>query len=216
MNEIHFEIALQNLILSPLKVAYWTEQKALLLADLHLGKSGHFRKHGIGIPVEIIHADLDRLSQAIKKYQPEKLLIIGDFCHSRANSELEYFTEWRDLNPGLEIILVRGNHDILSDSLYSKWNIKVFDGIYETEGLTFSHDPINWAKHFNYVLSGHLHPGVKITGAGRQKITLPCFAFGKNQGVLPAFSIFTGLHPIKKEKTGQYFAISTDTVIQLL
>ena len=30
----------------------WPVQKALIVADLHWGKAGHFRKHGIAVPAK--------------------------------------------------------------------------------------------------------------------------------------------------------------------
>ena len=45
---------------------------------------------------------------------------------------------------------------------------------------------------YGYVLAGHLHPGVRLHGPGRQSVRLPCFAFGRNAALLPAFSEFTG------------------------
>ena len=40
----------QTLILHPAKAIFWKEKSRLLLADVHLGKAGHFRKVGIPVP----------------------------------------------------------------------------------------------------------------------------------------------------------------------
>ena len=29
---------------------FWEEEKALIVSDLHFGKTGHFRKSGIAVP----------------------------------------------------------------------------------------------------------------------------------------------------------------------
>ena len=40
----------QTFLLSAQRTVFWEEEKTLILSDLHLGKSGHFRKSGIAIP----------------------------------------------------------------------------------------------------------------------------------------------------------------------
>ena len=53
-----------------------------------------------------------------------------------------------------------------------------------------------------YFFSGHIHPGIRIDGAGRQSLYFPCFYFGKKYAVLPAFSRFTGAAVIYPECRG--------------
>ena len=43
-----------------------------------------------------------------------------------------------------------------------------------------------------YVLSGHLHPGVFLSGVDGAA-RLPCFVLGTRRAILPAFGSFTGL-----------------------
>ena len=55
---MRFPFHQQTLWLSPAKCIFWEEQKILILSDLHLGKSGHFRKSGVAIPQNIFKKDL--------------------------------------------------------------------------------------------------------------------------------------------------------------
>ena len=48
-----------------------------------------------------------------------------------------------------------------------------------------------------YVLAGHLHPCVVLGGRAHQRLRLPCFHFGAQVGVLPAFGAFTGMHALR-------------------
>jgi metallophosphoesterase superfamily enzyme len=61
------EVEVQGELLSllPEKAIYWKSRKALLIADLHLGKAGHFRKHGIAVPGRVEQNNLCRLSGLI-------------------------------------------------------------------------------------------------------------------------------------------------------
>ena len=119
------QILLQHIInknsfwVSPDRCLFWEEQKALILADLHFGKTGHFRKYGIAVPQSVYKEDLQRLVAQIQFFQPKQLIIVGDLFHSHANKELELFKRWRENFPGLIIHLIKGNHDILQDDWYN-------------------------------------------------------------------------------------------------
>ena len=105
----------QTFWVSPQRVLYWEEENTMLIADLHLGKSGHFRKAGIPVPQGSQKADLQRLIAQLYFYKADRLIIAGDFTHSAANKELDLFLRWRRDFSGLQIDLVKGNHDILAD-----------------------------------------------------------------------------------------------------
>ncbi|HNU41619.1 MAG TPA: phosphoesterase, partial [Cyclobacteriaceae bacterium] len=64
-----------------------------------------------------------------------------------------------------------------------------------------------------YNLSGHIHPAVRLKGTGRQSVMLPCFYFGKQQGILPAFGSFTGMARIVPKKEDRIFVIAENKVI---
>src|SRR5438132_11874266 len=88
---------LQNsFLLSAERCIFWEEEKALILSDLHFGKTGHFRKSGIAVPQSIFKEDLQRLISQIQHYKPEQLLVVGDMFHSSAHKELEYLLKWRN------------------------------------------------------------------------------------------------------------------------
>src|ERR1700710_1880148 len=98
----------QHLLLLPEKAIYWKQENALIAADVHLGKSGHFRKAGIAIPQNIAQEDLAVLSDLIAQYKPNKLIFLGDLFHSELNTDWDWFALWREQFPKLQIILVKG------------------------------------------------------------------------------------------------------------
>ena len=122
-----FNLLDQDLLLTPEKAVYWQQQKALIVADVHLGKVGHFRKAGIAVPRDMEQSDLAVLSDLIFQYKPEKLIFLGDLFHSDMNADWDWFILWRSQFPKLEIILIRGNHDIIDDSHYQKLNIELHE-----------------------------------------------------------------------------------------
>ena len=65
------------------------------------------------------------------------------------------------------------------------------------------------------VLAGHLHPCVVLGGRAHQRLRLPCFHFGPQVGVLPAFGAFTGMHALRPQPGDRVFVIGGDAVAPL-
>jgi DNA ligase-associated metallophosphoesterase len=195
---------------------YWENEKILILSDLHLGKAGHFRKSGIGIPQSVMLEDMQRLFADIQFYKPQKLVIVGDLFHSTANKENAFFLKWRNDLGGLPIVLVKGNHDILPDEWYVSAGIEAVKGPLCIGDFIFVHDPADLTLDTGkYCFSGHIHPGIRLKGMGRQSLQLPCFYFGKQQAILPAFGKFTGTHAIRPEKNDTVFALADGAVVRV-
>lgn len=217
-----FNISGQQLWLTPLKAIYWENASALILSDLHFGKTGHFRKSGIGVPQEIFKQDLQRLFHLVQYYQPKELLIVGDFFHSSYNRESDWFARWRKDHASLECRLIRGNHDILKSNWYEEQEIEVIQGLYKRGPFGFIHDAADLEdleadqlEEDTYIFTGHLHPGIRLSGSGKQSVRLPCYYFGKRQAILPAFSAFSGMALISPELDASIFAIAGQEIIAL-
>ncbi|QNK63572.1 ligase-associated DNA damage response endonuclease PdeM [Pedobacter sp. PAMC26386] len=202
----------ENLILSKNRAIYWETKKILIISDLHLGKGAHFRKAGIQIPVTLNTTDLNHLTELIREFNPDHLLITGDMFHYQMNSEAELFRAWRMNYPYLKITLIKGNHDLLNAEDYANLAIVTYPKEFLCRPFRFIHDrPTVTDEYYN--ITGHIHPGVTMYGKARQVIRLPCFYFGKTCAILPAFSIFTGLSKIKAEKGDLFYAITPEKVI---
>lgn len=186
----------------------------LILADLHLGKITHFRKNGIALPKEGEKDNFDRFAFLILNYPIKRILILGDLFHSDYNAEWDAFLLFLDKFPDKEFILVKGNHDILSDKDYSSANLTIYPLALEMPPFYFTHHPVE-SKRFN--ICGHIHPGVKMAGKGLQRLRLPCFYFSDKRGILPAFGAFTGLHAIEpKNLDDDIYAITSKKVLKVL
>ncbi len=209
MTPHRFTIHNQTLWLSPERCLFWEEAATLVISDAHLGKSGHFRKSGIAIPQGPFKEDMQRMVAQVQFFKPRQILFTGDLFHSRDNSEHQLFAKWRQDFPALDMLLVKGNHDILEKEWYAQCGINIVDTQYIQEGFSFVHD-INDHQSVHpqqYVFSGHIHPGVILNGHGRQSLRLPCFYFGRQYAVLPAFGRFTGIHLVQPGPAETIFAI---------
>ena len=205
---------------SPERCLLWEEENTLIVADLHLGKSGHFRKAGIGIPQSIYKADLQRLMAQLYLYKVDRLIIAGDLTHSTANKELDLFLKWRKDFSLLHIDLVKGNHDILGDSWYEEADIKISTWKMQTGPFIFLHDlkaekDLTKDERELYRFTGHLHPAISLKGKGKQSLKFPCFYFTKEYCILPAFSRFTAGFKVNPKKDETVFAIVEDGIMQL-
>lgn len=207
-----------NFWLSPCKCIFWEEEETLILSDLHLGKTGHFRKHGIAVPQAVFIEDLQRLVEQLIHFRARKVIAVGDLFHSRANKEMDLFLKWRRDLPELEFVLVRGNHDILNQEWYNNASIQVKEGIYSIGNFSFVHDPEEVPEAMlpgGFIFSGHLHPGISLYGSAKQSLRFPCYYFSDTQAILPAFSKFSGLAMIKKTKEETVYAIVNDVLVKI-
>jgi DNA ligase-associated metallophosphoesterase len=208
----------QHFWLSPQRSVYWEEEKTIIVSDTHFGKTGHFRKSGIAVPQQVYKEDLQRFFSLATELKPERIVVVGDFFHSSANEEINLFLKWKNDFNGLQITLVKGNHDILGNSWYENANIQIIDQFYTIGPFSFQHDPAEDHHKLDgnaFIFSGHIHPGIQIKGTGKQSLRFPCFYFSKNQCILPAFSKFSGLAIVKPKKQDQVYAITNDSIIKL-
>ncbi|MBL7741967.1 MAG: ligase-associated DNA damage response endonuclease PdeM [Chitinophagaceae bacterium] len=208
----------EHLVVSAERTLFWENESTLIVADLHAGKTGHFRKAGIGIPQQVYKDDLHRLLTQILFFKAERLIIVGDLTHSLINKEMDLFRKWRKDFSTLDVHLVKGNHDILEDTWYSEADITVSHKELLLKKFLFVHDVetdnITAAKG-QYIFSGHLHPGIIIRGKGRQSLRFPCFYFTKNFCVLPAFSRFTGTYLVEPGKDEHAFAVIEKDIVPI-
>ncbi|MDL5049399.1 ligase-associated DNA damage response endonuclease PdeM [Oscillatoria amoena NRMC-F 0135] len=195
------------------KAILWKNKNMIVLADLHLGKVNHFRKSGIPVPLKVSEKNLEQLIDLIRQAQPCRVLFLGDLFHSSYNTEWEAVRQLIQTFVHISFELVVGNHDIMSRNQYDRSRISVYESELREGPFIFSHSPVESVPDKYYNISGHLHPGISLSGKGRQSVTLPCYYFGKQHACLPAFGMFTGLARIKPLKTDRIFAIVDQTIV---
>jgi len=204
--------------LSPQRCLFWEQEKALVLSDLHFGKTGHFRKSGIAVPQTIFKEELQRLTEQIVFFKAERLIIVGDMFHSEINKELDLFLRWRNDFSSLNLQLIRGNHDILEKEWYEGADIEMLTHELVLHGFRFVHDgdcEQEGNDEVRYCFSGHIHPGIRISGIGKQSLAFPCFYFGEDSAILPAFSRFTGLAMLHPDENDSVYAIVNQEVMKI-
>ena len=168
---------------------------ALILADLHLGKSERMARRGGALlpPFETCDT-LIRLSGAIQETNARQIFLLGDvFDDDLARKTLDAADQalWQNILASRPVTILAGNHD--PDS-----QVEAMLG-----DITLRH-----IAGAGPDISGHYHPK-----AGLNTVTRPAFLIGKTHLILPAFGTFTGglraSDPVLTDLVGQGIAILT-------
>ena len=208
-------IAGEKVVMLRERALYWPRGETLFVADFHLGKAAAFRSAGIPMPSGTTTDNVTRLAAAIASTGARRVVFLGDFLHataSKARSTEATFGAFRERHDHVELVLIRGNHDESAGDPREDWRIECLD-----EGAAFgpfiaNHHPT--ARRGGYVLAGHIHPAVRLSGDG-DSLRLPCFWFSPRVGVLPAFGAFTGSAVVRPREGDQVFVIAEDEVLRV-
>ena len=231
------EVQGETLWLLPQRAVYWPRAGALIVADVHFGKAATFRAGGIPVPGGTTAEMLRRLSVALDATAAARLLILGDLLHARAGRAPEMLAQvaaWRAARPALVITLIRGNHDSRAGDPPAEWDVECLDApVVEPPFLWFHQPPAvvaqdsypvpaappgpeaqdeNPVPQQGYPMAGHVHPAVALGGNGRA-LTLPCFYFGRDYALLPAFGEFTGTAVIRPRAGESVFVLAGDEIV---
>jgi hypothetical protein len=167
---------------------YWPSRYTLVVADLHLEKGSAFAARGQLLPPYDSAATLQALAEAIARYEPERVICLGDSFHddgAAGRLAPEDGAALRRLTAAHDWIWIAGNHDPLPPAA---WGGKVETRV-TLGALTFRHQA--GGEHAPGEVSGHYHPRASVRTRAR-RITGRCFVGDGRRLVLPAFGAYTG------------------------
>lgn len=216
MSDVAIEVRGERLVLCPERAAYWERTATLLVADVHFGKAASFRAASIPVPRGTTAEGIARLDTLVRRSGAVRVVFLGDFLHARtgrAPETLGALQHWRDANPALQLVLVRGNHDRHAGDPPGELGIDCVDAPLVDPPFVFAHHPSSAPD--GYVIAGHIHPGVQLFGPGRQRERLPCFWFAASNAVLPAFGEFTGLADVTPAEGDGVFVVAGADVVEV-
>ena len=170
----------QEFIARPSGALFWPSQDALIVADLHFGKSSRMaRRGGALLPPFETRATLERLGAELIASGAARLICLGDsFDDDRAIAELGGARGLiEDLCHQHETLWITGNHDPAPGELPGRIVPEA-----QIAGLTLRH-----IAALGPDISGHYHPKIRIAGQ-----RLPAFLIGADHLILPAFGAYTG------------------------
>jgi DNA ligase-associated metallophosphoesterase len=210
------EVAGERLELLPERAAYWARTRTLLVADPHFGKAAAFRAAGVLVPRGTTTETLARLDLCLERTSAIRIVFLGDFLHAkegRSPETLRTINEWRDRWSSVEMVLVRGNHDARAGDPPREMRISCVSPLLKEAPFIFAHHPVR--SDDGYVVAGHIHPGVTLHGAAKQASKLPCFWFGRETAVMPAFGEFTGLARVSPVEGDRVWVVAEGLVVSV-
>ncbi len=229
-SDLSLTIRDEQIILHAERAAELPRTRTVIIADVHWGKATALRAYGVPVPAGGTTSDLLRLDALLHRTRAHHLLVLGDLAHSRHGWEdraLQPVQAWRSRWPDLRVTLVRGNHDAHAGDPPASLRIGAVDAPLTVGALTFAHDPLcvkvvpdtertgRDDAPAPFRLCGHVHPTIKLSGRGGDRVRLPCFVVGPDCLILPAFSAFTGSGAWTRQEEERVFAIVDDRVIEL-
>jgi len=214
---LKIRLAGEDALLHPSGALYLCAAETLLVADAHFGKAVSFRLLGVPVPRGTTTENVARLDAAIEATGARRIVFLGDFLHSvrsHAPGTLAVLHAWRARHAPREVTLVRGNHDERAGDPPASLGFEVVDEPLRLGPFALCHHPRPVAGA--YVLAGHWHPCIHLSGRAFERLRLPCFWLGDEAvhpvGILPAFGSFTGMHRVEPRAGDRLFPVAQDTV----
>lgn len=162
--------------------------RMLLVADLHLEKGSAYAARGSFLPPYDSRATLAALADAIGRWRPRTVVVLGDTLHDRgagARIAADDLATLAALQAGRDWIWLTGNHDpALPENLGGSVSAEL--GI---DGVVLRHEPRPGETAFE--IAGHLHPSGKVRLRGRA-VRRRCFVSDGRRCVMPAFGAYAG------------------------
>lgn len=177
-----FQLCGARLTALPTGALWWGAERALAVADLHLGRSERIaRLGGALIPPYETEDTLSRLDADLARTSARLVICLGDTFDDLAAADLPggaalWLTR---LMAGRRWIWIEGNHDPGPVALGGEHRGELHLG-----ALTFRHvaRPGSAGE-----VSGHHHPKFRLAGTSR-----PCFLTDGARVILPAYGTYTG------------------------
>lgn len=159
-----------ELVARPSGALFWPKWRALIVADLHLGKSERMARRGGALLPPFEGAEtLARLRAEIDALRPLTTFLLGDTFDDDASAS-DVLDPLRLLT---DLQMITGNHDRASGTPCLR-----LDGI----ALRHQADPDDTPD-----ISGHYHPKLMLAGRRHR-----AFLLGVRHVILPAFGAYTG------------------------
>ncbi len=164
-------------------------ERLVVINDLHIGYEEALQHKGILVPRFQTKEMIRLLSEMIEKVRPSKVVLNGDVKHEFGRV---LRGEWREVlevidflqKQGLEVIIVRGNHDPILQPIVSLRGVKIVTEYRRGDILIVHGDELVEKERLDGVrriIIGHEHPAITIREGGKRE-KYKCFLKGKWKG----------------------------------
>ncbi|MDI9644347.1 MAG: metallophosphoesterase [Candidatus Verstraetearchaeota archaeon] len=191
---------------------YIPKHSTVAIADLHIGYESALRQKGVYLPHNSYLYMRRRIEEILRETSAKRLCILGDLKHEFGKPSPQEWVEVKDLlesvlSMGVELHVIRGNHDNYVISILSKYGIQLHEEfmLLGDIALLHGHLKVDLPEESKLLIIGHEHPAVSSLDSSGARYKFRCFLVGKYHGkklvVLPAFSPLSpgsGVNEIEK------------------
>lgn len=182
-----------GLKLFPGGAAMLTEDRVLVVADMHLGCEAALEYQGLSIP-RVQTRKIERyMVELIKDLKPKRIIVAGDLKHNFSRNLTQ---EWQDVTRFVHVLsdlapleVVKGNHDNYLGAILSDLGISLRNEA-QACGYRVLHGH-SGTRTDRPTIIGHLHPSVRLRDDIGGSLKDHCFLHNRSIDmlVLPALSI---------------------------
>ena len=201
---LDIELAGETVTLWPEGAVFWRggDHAVLFIADIHLGKGSAMLAGGVPVATQLCEAiaerDLHRITRLVERTGARSVVFLGDLLHAREGRRpgvMSLVAAWRreGVIAGVDLMLVRGNHDTRAGDPPEEWGVRCVDEPTVLGPWELRHYPRPPTRPTgeSFWLAGHVHPVFTIK-AGTVSERAPCFHLRRGGLILPAWGSFTG------------------------
>jgi hypothetical protein len=160
------------------------KERTLVFSDTHLGYEEYLNKQGILVPRFQYNSVAAHVKEALKQTNPSTVVINGDLKHEFGTISKQEWSEvlrFLDLFKGMEVVLVKGNHDNIIGPLAGRKNVVLADS-HAAGSILITHGDKNpgvrQLRKVDTVVIGHEHPALGLREEGRVE-KVKCFLVGR-------------------------------------
>lgn len=207
---LRFALNGEQALADPAGVLVLPAHGTLIVSDLHFEKGSSYAARGQMLPPYDTRETLLRLSEAIERHAPSRVIALGDSFHDmladRRMDEGDAALLQDMVAAREEWVWIEGNHDPAPPPQFGG----VVTDVLRLGDLVLRHEPRPGAVIGE--IAGHLHPCAKVQARGRA-VRRRCFATDGRRLVMPAFGAFTGGLNIRDEAFALCFGGTPDALV---
>jgi hypothetical protein len=212
---IELEVGKGLFVLEGLPAVYHAKTQTLIIADVHLGYEEYMTQLGVYLPRLQLKGAMEAIKRAVQAVNAKRVVIVGDVKHAYEKllrqERVEVIKLARFIDEmGLELVLVRGNHDTFISPLLKKLGVDVIEDHLDLGGgILLAHGHKSVESDFEVIIIGHEHPALQVDVAGA-RVKLPALLEvplenGSLTVVLPALGVYQTGNPLSLDRS-QYLS----------
>ncbi|GAB6148556.1 metallophosphoesterase [Stetteria hydrogenophila] len=203
------------LLLDGLPAVYHSRSRTLIVSDVHLGYEEYMAGLGVYLPRLQLKEAAESIRKALRVVDAKRVVVNGDLKHAYEKLLSQERIETVKLarlaeELGVELVLVRGNHDTFIAPLLKKLGVEVVEDYLDLGGgVVLAHGHKKVDVDFEVLVIGHEHPALQVDVAGA-RVKLPALLEapledGSTAVVLPALGVYQTGNPVTLSRT-QYLS----------